>query len=314
MAPCGGARFPGPLAGPRGGPPAASRPIPASPTTPCCTASAMTTLDDHLGRGLRIEALADRRWVRPVRRHDDDAVLDADDLASGLRPPTGLVPRLLRVRAPRPGRCGSGVARRSPRRGSAPDLLLLQRVGASRTGRPGLGAAGHAELDFELEVGAVIDTPARQPDADRGEEAIGGYFIVNDWSARDLQRDESDRPARAGQGQGLRGHDRAVDRDARRAGRPAAAGHERPGPRDDRDGPTHDGRAVGRRAGPWSSARTRSARCSPGPRPTSTCGPAISSGRVRSAPAACSRSEETLGRYLEPGDEVTLAIERLGGS
>src|SRR3989442_1749804 len=47
------------------------------------------------------------------------------------------------------------------------------------------------ELDFELEVGAVVDTPARDLDADRAEEAIGGYCIHNDWSARDLQRDET---------------------------------------------------------------------------------------------------------------------------
>jgi fumarylacetoacetate (FAA) hydrolase len=26
---------------------------------------------------------------------------------------------------------------------------------------------------------------------ERGEEAIGGYFVLDDWSARDLQRDES---------------------------------------------------------------------------------------------------------------------------
>ncbi len=47
------------------------------------------------------------------------------------------------------------------------------------------------ELDYELEVAALIDTPARDLPADRGEEAIGGYTIFNDWSARDLQRDET---------------------------------------------------------------------------------------------------------------------------
>ena len=59
---------------------------------------------------------------------------------------------------------------------------------------------GSTELDYELEVGALIDTPARDLPAERGEEAIGGYLIVNDWSARDLQRDET--PVRLGPAKG----------------------------------------------------------------------------------------------------------------
>ena len=38
---------------------------------------------------------------------------------------------------------------------------------------------------------ALVDTPAVDLTADRAEEALGGYTILNDWSARDLQRDES---------------------------------------------------------------------------------------------------------------------------
>ena len=34
-------------------------------------------------------------------------------------------------------------------------------------------------------------TRRRATAADRAEEAIGGYTIFNDWSARDLQRDET---------------------------------------------------------------------------------------------------------------------------
>ena len=51
--------------------------------------------------------------------------------------------------------------------------------------------AGSQELDYELEVGALIDTPVRDLAADRAQEAIGGFFVLNDWSARDLQRDET---------------------------------------------------------------------------------------------------------------------------
>jgi hypothetical protein len=50
----------------------------------------VTTLDDHLGRGLRVAALADLVETF-VPRDDDDAVLDAGDLAFGppiLRPPS----------------------------------------------------------------------------------------------------------------------------------------------------------------------------------------------------------------------------------
>ena len=50
---------------------------------------------------------------------------------------------------------------------------------------------GSTELDYELEVGALIDTPVHDLPAERGEEAVGGFFVLNDWSARDLQRDET---------------------------------------------------------------------------------------------------------------------------
>jgi fumarylacetoacetate (FAA) hydrolase len=58
-------------------------------------------------------------------------------------------------------------------------------------GEPVWAPRGSQELDYELEVAAVIDTPVRDLDAARGDEAIGGYTILNDWSARDLQREET---------------------------------------------------------------------------------------------------------------------------
>ena len=51
--------------------------------------------------------------------------------------------------------------------------------------------AASNELDYELEVAALIDTPGDRPTPDRAEAAIGGYTIFNDWSARDLQREET---------------------------------------------------------------------------------------------------------------------------
>jgi fumarylacetoacetate (FAA) hydrolase len=46
-------------------------------------------------------------------------------------------------------------------------------------------------LDYELELACVIGREARDlPDDDRALEAVAGWTIMNDWSARDLQRVE----------------------------------------------------------------------------------------------------------------------------
>ncbi len=50
---------------------------------------------------------------------------------------------------------------------------------------------GCRELDFELELACVIGRECRElPDDDRALDVIAGYTIMNDWSARDLQRIE----------------------------------------------------------------------------------------------------------------------------
>jgi fumarylacetoacetate (FAA) hydrolase len=58
-------------------------------------------------------------------------------------------------------------------------------------GDPVWAPRGSAELDYELEVGALVDTPAKDLPLERAADVIGGYFVLNDWSARDLQRDET---------------------------------------------------------------------------------------------------------------------------
>src|SRR5207249_8069738 len=45
-------------------------------------------------------------------------------------------------------------------------------------------------LDFELEVACVIGIRSRDLAGAAAEHAIFGYTIMNDWSARDLQRAE----------------------------------------------------------------------------------------------------------------------------
>ncbi len=47
------------------------------------------------------------------------------------------------------------------------------------------------ELDFELEIAAIIGTEASDlPEHDSAMECVAGFTIYNDWSARDLQRKE----------------------------------------------------------------------------------------------------------------------------
>ncbi len=49
---------------------------------------------------------------------------------------------------------------------------------------------GSAELDFELEVAAVIGRGGSDLTPEQGEASIAGFCVMNDWSARDVQRRE----------------------------------------------------------------------------------------------------------------------------
>ncbi len=49
---------------------------------------------------------------------------------------------------------------------------------------------GSAELDYELEVAAVVGMGGADLDPDVAERSIAGYCVMNDWSARDIQRRE----------------------------------------------------------------------------------------------------------------------------
>jgi 2-keto-4-pentenoate hydratase/2-oxohepta-3-ene-1,7-dioic acid hydratase in catechol pathway len=42
-------------------------------------------------------------------------------------------------------------------------------------------------LDFELELAAIVCRDVRNASAEEAREAIGGYCVMNDWSARDVQ-------------------------------------------------------------------------------------------------------------------------------
>ncbi|MCP2320130.1 2-keto-4-pentenoate hydratase/2-oxohepta-3-ene-1,7-dioic acid hydratase (catechol pathway) [Nocardia amikacinitolerans] len=49
---------------------------------------------------------------------------------------------------------------------------------------------GCEQFDFELEVGAIIGGHGSDLTPDRAEDLIAGFCILNDWSARDLQKRE----------------------------------------------------------------------------------------------------------------------------
>jgi 2-keto-4-pentenoate hydratase/2-oxohepta-3-ene-1,7-dioic acid hydratase in catechol pathway len=49
---------------------------------------------------------------------------------------------------------------------------------------------GSSALDYELEVACMIGAEGRDIAAEDAEAYIAGYMIFNDWSARDLQRQE----------------------------------------------------------------------------------------------------------------------------
>ena len=107
-------------------------------------------------------------------------------------PAAALAARLLRLRAATSERCGSVAAARSPRPGTAcrsstsrtPRRSVARRTRSGRRRRRGarLRARGRARSSTRR---------SRDLAADRAEEAIGGFFVLNDWSARDLQRDET---------------------------------------------------------------------------------------------------------------------------
>ena len=269
----------------------------------------VTTLDDHLARGLRVEALAELVEGFAPRDADDDAVLDAADLAFG--------PPLLRPPSLRDFYAFEGHVRTmwERRGGDVPEtwyrlpIFYFSNVSEIRgPDDPVWAPAVSTELDYELEVAALIDTPVSDLPAERGEEAIGGYTILNDWSARDLQREET--VVRLGP---AKGKDFAstigpwlVTPDELASARSAGA----TGP-DLAMTASVNGAETSR--GRWSDAQfsfgEMAARASADVR--LRAGDLLGSGTVGTG-CLLEVKDATLGRWLEPGDEVVLAVERLG--
>jgi fumarylacetoacetate (FAA) hydrolase len=166
--------------------------------------------------------------------------------------------------------------------------------------------AASQELDYELEVAALIDTPVHDLDPATGREAIGGYMVMNDWSARDLQREET--TVRLGP---AKGKDFATS-----IGPWLVTPDELEDVRAERNyeltmTATVNGQELSR--GTWSSAQfdvgemVSRASADVLLRP----GDLLGSGTVGGG-CLLEIKDERLKRWLEPGDVVTLAIERLG--
>jgi len=269
----------------------------------------VTTLDDHLGAGLRVEAL--RAVVERIDRggdpDDDDAVLPADSLVFGppiLRPPS------LRDFYAFERHVGTMWERRGseiPEAWFRLPIFYFSNVSEIRGPTdPVWAPKGSQELDYELEVAALVDTPGRDLDATRAEEVIGGYAIMNDWSARDLQREET--TVRLGP---AKGKDFATtigpwlvtpdELEDRRSGNGFDLAMTA----------TVNGTETSR--GTWSSVHfsfgQMLARASADVQ--LRAGDVLGSGTVGGGSLLEIR-EETIGRFLEPGDEVVLRIDRLG--
>ena len=274
----------------------------------------ITTLDDHLARGLRVEALADLVEGFAPRAAEDDAILDAEDLDFGppiLRPPTF---RDFYAFEQHVGTMWQRRGQEIPEAWYRLPIFYFSNISEMRgPGEAVWAPRGSNELDYELEIGVLVDTPVHDVTPERGEEAIGGYFVINDWSARDLQRDET--TVRLGPAKGkdfatsigpwLVTPDELADRR-----RPGSALPDLAMTATVRTG---DGQVVETSRGTLAAARhgfgAMIARASADVRLRP--GDIMGSGTVGGG-CLLEIREETLGRYLEPGDEVTLEVERLG--
>jgi fumarylacetoacetate (FAA) hydrolase len=269
----------------------------------------VTTLDDHLARGQRVEALAELVEEFVPRGDDDDGLLEGADLVFGppiLRPPSlrdfYAFERHVRTMWERRGGEVPEAWYRLP-------IFYFSNVSEIRgPDEPVWAPAGSAELDYELEIAALIDTPVVDLPAERGEEAIGGYTILNDWSARDLQRDET--TVRLGP---AKGKDFAstigpwlVTPDELAPARAAGA-------RAPELAMTAEVNGAETSRGRWSDVQhsfgDMVARASADVRLRP--GDLLGSGTVGGG-CLLEIRDSTLGRYLQPGDEVVLRVERLG--
>jgi fumarylacetoacetate (FAA) hydrolase len=264
----------------------------------------LTTLDTLLARGLRVASLA---GVVEGPSPDSASTLEATDMRFG---PPILQPPSLRDFYAFEGHVRTMWERRG---GAVPEawyrlpIFYFSNVSEIRgPDEPVFCPAASQELDYELEVAALIDTPVHDVEAARGEEAIGGYLVFNDWSARDLQREET--TVRLGPAKG---------KDFASTIGPWLVTPDELA--DARKGKGYDlamtaaVNGVELSRGSWADAHfsfgEMIARASADVRLRP--GDLVASGTVGTG-CLLEVRDEILKRYLEPADMVTLAVERLG--
>jgi fumarylacetoacetate (FAA) hydrolase len=166
---------------------------------------------------------------------------------------------------------------------------------------------GCAELDYELELACVIGRDARDlPADDRALEAVAGFTIMNDWSARDLQRLEMSVGLGPSKGKDFatslgpevvsmdelsdcyRDGRLHLDMTASRSGRLLSRGNS------------------GSMYWTWPQLLAHASRDA-----TLRRGDVIASGTVGTG-CILELTPDAAGGWLEPGDEIELSIERLG--
>ena len=161
-------------------------------------------------------------------------------------------------------------------------------------------------FDFELEVAAVVGRDGSHLTPDEARNHIAAYTIFNDWSARDLQREET--TVRLGP---AKGKDFATTIGPWLVTPDELADARQPTGYDLAMTASVNGEELSR--GTWSSAHfsfgQMLARASADTRLRP--GDLIGSGTVGGG-CLLEIRDEKLKRYLLPGDRVTLAIERLG--
>lgn len=184
---------------------------------------------EHAGRWVALAPLADEPWTRDlvallaggveVRERVERLVAGAEPAALEEDVLLPFVPRSLRAFSiypahveqsarvlvsrffPKPAGGAMRLFERATRRTFPPlkpsaqffeqPAFYVGNHTACLTDGEGMPWPSHTDrLDYELELGFVLAAPVADATPQEGEAAIGGFVLINDWSARDVQVDE----------------------------------------------------------------------------------------------------------------------------
>lgn len=75
----------------------------------------------------------------------------------------------------------------------APTFYVANHTSVLADGEPMWWPSHTKALDFEVELACVLARPLVDATPEEALDAVGGWFILNDWSARDVQADDARR-------------------------------------------------------------------------------------------------------------------------